>query len=521
MHYSEHTQSIWKGTHAPLTTTPLSEDAEVDVCIVGAGLAGLSVAYHLLREGQSVLVVDDNAVGGGETAQTTAHLASALDDRFSELEKLHGETGARLAYLSHDAAISAIERIVAEEGIDAHFTRLDGYLFLADGDRLETLEREHAAAQRAGFDDVAWVDRAPIAAFDTGRCLRFPRQGQFHALRYLAGLLRAIERRGGRVHTGTHATAVEGGADARVATAGGPTVKARRGIVVATNTPINDRFAIHAKQAPYRTYVVGLRVAAGEVPRALYWDTADPYHFVRVATVEDGQEVLLAGGEDEKTGLHDDAEARWARLEVWARRRFPTAGERLYQWSGQIIEPFDGLAFIGKNPLDKDNVFVVTGDSGHGMTHGTIAGILLTELLLGRDHPWAALYDPARKTPRAALELARINASVARRYAEWVSAGDLRSLDALEPGEGAVLRMGLRKVAAYRDAGGAVSLCSATCPHLGCIVHWNHAEQSFDCPCHGSRFSPTGEVLNGPAGGDLERLPVSAPGVEAQPGAPR
>ncbi len=477
------------------------------MCIIGAGISGMSVAYELGRAGREVVVLDDNAIGGGETAQTTAHLASALDDRYFTLEQLHGRDGARRAYESHDAAIRRIEEIVAAEPIDCDFERVDGYLFLAAGDQPELLQRELAAAQRAGFHDVEQLPRAPLSAFDTGPCLRFPRQAQFHPLRYLAGLAPAVVRQGGRIYTGTHVEEIHGDGSARVVTANGHVVWAAA-IVVATNPPVNDRVVIHTKQAPYRTFVIALEMPPSAMVPALYWDTGDPYHYVRLHAVDADSALLIVGGEDHKTGHDDDARERYIRLETWTRKRFRMAGDVLYRWSGQVIEPADGLAFIGKNPGGEGRVFIATGDSGNGMTHGVIAGLLICDLVLGRQNDWTDLYDPSRKPIKALKEYARINLAVAGGYADWLKPGEVDSLDDIERGTGAVLQRGPRKLAVFRDEAGTLSVCSAVCTHLGGVVRWNSAEQSWDCPCHGSRFSPDGAVLNGPALHPLKRVDV-------------
>jgi nitrite reductase/ring-hydroxylating ferredoxin subunit len=211
------------------------------------------------------------------------------------------------------------------------------------------------------------------------------------------------------------------------------------------------------------------------------------------------RDVLIVGGEDHKTGQEDDAEERFARLIAWTRERFPTTGDAVYSWSGQIMEPIDGVAFIGRNPGDAKNVYIATGDSGNGMTHGTIAGILLTDLIHGRDNPWEALYDPSRITLRAAPEFAKENLNVAVQYADLVTNGEIDSTDQLAAHTGAVIRRGLTKRAAYRDPNGKLHEFSAVCPHLGCIIQWNSAENTWDCPCHGSRFEARGKVINGPA----------------------
>ena len=483
----------------------LDKDTSTNVCIIGAGIAGLTTAYLLAREGKSVIVVDDGPIGGGMTARTTAHLTNALDDRFYELERLFGEEGSRLAGESHTAAIDRVEAIVREENIDCEFARLDGYLFLPTNGKLQVLEDELPAAHRAGLTGVRRLDRAPLESFDTGPCLHFPRQGQFHPLKYLTGLARAIERDGGQIFTGTHADKIEGGEDAYVTTTGGYKISAGS-IVVATNSPVNDRVAIHTKQAPYTTYVIGARVPHGSIPNVLLWDAPadlwEAYHYIRIERGEES-DVLIVGGEDHKTGQQHDGAQRWGKLEQWTRNRFPMVEGIEYRWSGQVMEPIDGLAFIGRNPLDADNVFIATGDSGMGMTHGTIAGILLTDLIVGRKNPWTELYDPSRKTLKAVKDFAQENVNVAAQYTDLVTPGEVDSVDEIPKGEGAVMRSGLSKLAIYRDDDGTIHSMSAVCVHLGCIVTWNAAEKTWDCPCHGSRYDAVGAVINGPANKDL------------------
>ncbi|MGH9943919.1 MAG: FAD-dependent oxidoreductase [Pyrinomonadaceae bacterium] len=497
--------SVWMATAAEAPrASALAQDTEADVCVVGAGIAGLTTAYLLAREGRRVVVLDDGPVAGGETCRTTAHLVNALDERYFELERLFGAGGARLAAESHTAAVDQIEEIINAEKIDCDFERLDGYLFVPPGDSTDILERELKAAHRAGLTAIELVERAPIDSFDTGPALRFPRQAQFHILKYLDGVTSAFRRRGGQLYAQTRATKIEGGERARVETSGGATVTAGA-VVVATNTPVNDLVAIHTKQAPYRTYVIGAHVPRGSVPHILLWDTPDPYHYLRVQRgTDDRHDVLIVGGEDHKTGQEDDADARYGRLEQWTRERFPMVQSIEFRWSGQVLEPVDGLAFIGPNPLDSPNVFIATGDSGNGMTHGTIAGLLLTDLIQGRENPWAEVYDPSRKTLGAIRDFAQENLNVAAQYTDLLTGGDVSSIEEIAPGHGAVLRRGLTKVAAYRDEQGALHERSAICTHLGCVIQWNSGERTWDCPCHGSRFDPAdGHPINGPANSAL------------------
>lgn len=499
---SQSTTSIWSDGAEEAFLHPLSTDTSVDVCVVGAGIAGLSTAYMLACEGQSVVVLDKGSIGGGESGRTTAHLSNALDDRYYELERLHSVDGSRLAAESHSAAIDAVEAIVAGEKIDCGFERIDGYLFVPPKGKRDELEEERRAAQRAGVT-VEWVPRAPMEDFDTGPCLRFPRQAQLQPIRYLQGLCRALERAGGSIFTGTHVKDVESGSSVLVKTNAGPVVRARAA-VIATNAPISETYGLYTANAAYRTYVIAARIQRGSVERALFWDTPDPYHYVRLHKGR-GCDWLIVGGEDHKTGQAGDLDERFKRLESWSRERFPKIESVDFRWSGQVMEPVDGLGFIGAHPLGRENIYIVSGDSGHGMTHGTLAGILLRDLILGRSNPWARLYDPSRITLRAFSDLMCENVNVGAQFTDWLKDADMDSIDRIVPGEGATIQTGWRKLAVYRDEHGAYHQCSAVCPHLGCIVSWNSIEKSWDCPCHGSRFDPYGRVIHGPANKNLDK----------------
>jgi glycine/D-amino acid oxidase-like deaminating enzyme/nitrite reductase/ring-hydroxylating ferredoxin subunit len=498
------TTSVWMATSDAPELPRLAQDIRVSVCVIGAGIAGMTTAYLLGRAGRAVVVIDDGPVGGGETGRTTAHLSDALDDRYYEIEKLHGHDGSRLAAESHTAAINRIEAIASQEDIDCDFERVDGYLFLGGDSTRDELERELQAAHRAGLTDVELVERAPPDFWNTGPALRFPRQAQFHPLKYLNGLTRAILRDGGQIFSGAHAEKIVDGEPCRVTTSEGHVITSDS-IVVATNSPVNDWVILHTKQAAYRTYVIGARVPRGSVPRALYWDTPDPYHYVRLQEVDSRldtaqlEDILIVGGEDHKTGQEDASDEPFKCLEDWTRERFPMVKSIDFRWSGQIMEPIDYMAFIGKNPGTDEHIYIATGDSGNGMTHGTIAGMLLTDLILGKKNRWTDLYDPSRKPLRATGEFLKENLNVAIQYADWATAGDVDHTDEIQPGSGAVIRKGARKIAVYKDEQGSVHLRSAVCTHLYCIVDWNSTEKTWDCPCHGSRFDPYGKVVNGPA----------------------
>lgn len=499
--------SVWDATVPKTPLAPLADDHEVDACVVGAGIAGLSVAHELALRGRRVLVLDDGPPGGGETGRTTAHVASATDDFYHEMERLHGREAAQLLGEAFRHAVDRVEAVVTREGIACDFARLDGWWIPAGKDAADRLREELEAARRCGFADVALEERWPLAERFGGPALRFPRQGQFHVLRYLDGLAAAVRRLGGAVLHG-RMSEVRDGEPCVVRTAEGRSVRARD-VVVATNTPSIDRVAMHTKQAPYRTYVVAFDVAPDAVPLGLYWDTLDPYHYVRRLATPEG-ELLLVGGEDHKTGQGGGEEnERFLRLETWARRHLPVGPAR-HRWSGQVLEPVDGIPYIGRNPGD-GHVWVVTGDSGNGMTSGTIAAMVIPALIAGEGSKYEELFDPARKTLRALPEWLRENANVVAQYSDHVNAADARSLDEVPAGEGRIVRVGGLPVAAHRREDGTLLVRSAVCTHLGCIVRWNRAEASWDCPCHGSRFAPDGTVLNGPAPAPLGEVEVPRP----------
>jgi glycine/D-amino acid oxidase-like deaminating enzyme/nitrite reductase/ring-hydroxylating ferredoxin subunit len=497
----------------PVHAPPPAGELQADVCVVGAGIAGLTAAYLLASAGRSVIVLDEGPIASGQTGRTTAHLASYSDDQFIELERMHGTDNARLWQASNAAAIDFVERISADVGIECEFARLDAYLFPLPSDPPDLLDRELAATKRCGLHDAERLDRVTLCGYETGPCLRLPRQARFQPIKYMVGLAGAIEQHGGRIFVGNRVTDVQGAQRGGpvVVTAGATTVRAKAA-VVATNTPapISDWVGIYTKQAAYRTYVIGATVPRGVVTDALYWDTGDPYHYVRLEANKDraDHDLLVVGGEDHKTGQHQEGHAPFLRLETWAREKFPMVGDVVSRWSGQVQEPSDYLPFIGKAPTKGSDVYVITGDSGMGTTHGTLGAMLVTDLIVGRSNPWTTLYDPSRKTPD--LDWVKENVNVAAQFKDYVTPGEIASADELRPGQGALMRSGLTKVCVYRDDAGTVHKCSAVCTHLKCIVQWNDVEKSWDCPCHGSRFDPTGRVLMGPATTDLPPVPAAS-----------
>jgi glycine/D-amino acid oxidase-like deaminating enzyme/nitrite reductase/ring-hydroxylating ferredoxin subunit len=500
----ERSRSVWMNVRVAPDAKPLDGDASADTVVVGSGIAGLSTAYELAARGQTVIVLDRGAIGSGMTARTTAHLTSLCDDSFDSLINKRGVDVAKQFYLSQASAIDRIEKVQANESIECDFRRLDGYLFPALGTDPSNLDSSLEATQKAGMP-VEDTQGIPFKGLKDVRCLRYPDQGAFHPLKYLRGLAAVLKKRNMRLCSETIVEEVlEEDGGVTVKTESGHRVRAGAA-VIATNSPINDRLAIHSKQAPYRTYAMAFDLPHGSLPDGLYWDTLDNYHYVRLQPKDSKSDQLIVGGADHKSGEADDADVRFEAIEAWMRNLLPRLGKQTHRWSGQVLNPVDFTSFTGRNP-GSDRVYVHTGDSGQGITHGVVASLLIAGLIVDGRHPWAEIYDPARKPVSAAGAFISENLTALKNFAEYVAPGELKSVEELKPGCGAIVRDGLKKVAAYRDKSGSLHLHSAACTHLGCHVHWNSLEVCWDCPCHGSHFAVDGTALNGPAIAPLAKL---------------
>jgi glycine/D-amino acid oxidase-like deaminating enzyme/nitrite reductase/ring-hydroxylating ferredoxin subunit len=492
----------------------LNQDVTTDVCIVGGGIAGLTTAYCLVCEGKSVVLIDDGRIVSGETGRTTAHLTNILDDRYYKIEKMHGEEVARLAAQSHAAAIRFIEITCQKEKIDCEFMRVYGYLFLDETTTLDELKKEVEVTRQLGLSPQL-LTSPPQNTFNMEASILFPDQAQFHPMKYLEQLAKIIVAKGGKIFENTHAKKFEKGKPAKIMTNTGATITANN-LVVATNVPVNDRTIIHTKQEARRTYVLSSLIPKASLHSALYWDTATPYHYVRVHSGEyeiDGKacDLLITGGEDHRVGSPPKSyEDCFNRVETWTKKFFPQVIKIVGRWSGQIIEPVDYLAFIGHNPMDEDNCFIATGDSGNGLTHGTIAGILISDLILDKNNEWEKIYKPSRKSAKAWKNFLKNNVKNFLTYFKYFTPGDISDVEKIKPGEGAVIRKGIKKIAAYRDSNGVLHECSAICPHLQSIVCWNSSEKTWDCPAHGSRYTGEGKVINGPSNYSLHKIKKSS-----------
>ncbi|WP_038972403.1 FAD-dependent oxidoreductase [Bradyrhizobium genomosp. III] len=493
----EYTRSLWMDVSVA-DAPALSRTVAVDVVIIGSGIAGLSVAYELACHGRSVAVLDRGGIGSGMTARTTAHLATALDDGYGELVRVRGPDCARHYYQSVEAAIARAEAIQRDEHIDCDFRRVDGYWVQAPETPASELDTELDCCRKLGIPVENCAEPTVFHSGGLVRSLRFARQARLHPTRYLAGLAGALQRRGAQLYADTCVESIrQARGDMIVTTGSGYEVRAAD-VVVATNSPVNVQVAIHTKQAPYRTYALAAKIPAGALKDALYWDTLDPYHYVRLQPLSAEEDLVIIGGEDHKSGEADDGAQRLAALERWARERLPALREVTHRWSGQVLEPSDFVGFIGRSP-GEEHLFIVSGDSGQGITNGLVAGMLIADLVMTGASPWEEVYAPARKIQKNIGEFISENITPLKNFAEYLTASEIAGVERLRPGEGRLVRSGLKKIAACRDRNGHLHLHSASCTHLGCVVHWNALEQCWDCPCHGSQFAPDGTALNGPA----------------------
>ena len=492
--------------HGPvLEAPPLGHDAACDVAVIGSGIAGLSIAYELTRLGQQVIVIDRGPIGMGMTARSTAHLSSSLDDLYINLIRIHGRDTARLLLDSQVAAINRVEAICAAEKLDADFQRVDGWMAASAPDEEATLKEEYEACLSIGMH-VTWADRRSATGLGKGPALVFARQARFHPLKYLAGLATAVQEHGTRLFANT-AYESHDKSDGRILiqTSTGAVISATHA-VFATNSPVNAGRAFHRKQRPDRTYVIAAPIPKGSVDDVLFWDMHDPYHHMRIQPLDDQWDRLIIGGEDHRTGTENDMAQRLARLEDWARAQYPAMGEVSHRWSGQILETLDYMPFSGRAP-GEDNIYLHTGDAGQGITNAVAGALVIAPLITGQHARFAPILDPSRVplTGRTIAHYLTDQAGVVAGLVQHLTPGEVASADEIAPGEGAVLRNGaLAREAVYKSPEGEVIRLSATCTHAGCGVRWNSFEKCWDCPCHGSQFAPTGEVLSGPA---LKPLP--------------
>ncbi|RQG92106.1 FAD-dependent oxidoreductase [Natrarchaeobius chitinivorans] len=504
--FSRHDDLPGEPTSPWLATTLETADADdgpalegtesVDVAIVGAGIAGLSTAISLRERGETVAVLERDRVATGVTGKTTAKLTSQHGLIYDHLRREFGLRQASQYARVQEDAIDEVETRIDALGIDCGFERVPSYLY---GNDPAKIEREANAAREAGLE-ASYVTSVP--PFERAQAaVRFDDQAWFHPRKYLLAV--ADELRGddgAAVYEGTRVTDVDPGDPCRVRTQAG-SVTARR-VVLATGFPILDRAGYFARMYPKRSYVLGLRLD-GPHPEGMYYRPGDNYRSVRTHRDEDGR-LLLVGGENHKTGQGGSTAERYRRLLEWARSRFSVESVD-YRWSTQDYKPADRVPLVGRAGPGTETIFVATGFRGWGMTNGVAAGTLLADLVTGERPPERDLFDPLRFTPKASLgATVTENADAASEFAtDWLRTLLTPDPPSLERGEGTIVRRGGEPIACARDANGDLHTTSAVCTHMYCLLEWNDAECSWDCPCHGSRFSPDGDVLEGPATEDL------------------
>jgi glycine/D-amino acid oxidase-like deaminating enzyme/nitrite reductase/ring-hydroxylating ferredoxin subunit len=490
----------------PMPAFPtLNSDLDVDVVVVGGGLTGITAAYLFKRAGARVALIERQRCATADTGHTTAHLTMVTDERLHQVARRFGKDAARAFWEAGAAAIDQIHDNITREKIACDFKWVPGYLHASlrseNRDDYETLAQDATLARALGFD----AEFVEVTPYCNRPGVRFDHQARFHPRQYLSKLLRCIEGEGSYVFENSAVTEFN---DSPLSVkACGHTVRCQF-LFLATHTPLMGNtgmfsaLLLQTKLAPYTSYVLGARLPHGAIPEALFWDTSDPYYYLRVDR-HAGYHYAIFGGEDAKTGQEDDPQAVFRRLEDVFKTWVPY-GQVTHRWLGQVVETNDGLPLIGATA---ENQFVATGYHGNGFTLGTVAAMMARDAYLKRTNPWQDLFDVHRKkllggTWRYITENKDFPYHLLR---DRLAPAASNSVDEIAPGHGKIVNLDGQKVAAYRDPRGELTLLSPVCTHLKCIVRWNDADQTWDCPCHGSRFKPTGEVFSGPAEKPLPR----------------
>jgi len=489
-------QSIWTETQCPRPTYPILKGSRhCDVAIVGAGITGLTTAYELKKAGASVIVLEAETLGGGTTGRTSGHLSSMWDRRYSTVLTKHGIDKATTIYRALQSAIDYIESVQSQLAISCDFVRCPGYLYAEPDQEADEVTREYEACMQIGIP-VAYTTDMPLP-YPIAQGMHISDQAQFHVLNYLHGLAEAIDDGEGALFEHSRVTGTEGSNPITVRTATGD-VSAHH-LVLATHTPLGVD-PVQAEMTPVRSYVAAVRTET-PVPAALFWDVAEPYHYIRPFG-HDERNLVIIGGADRRTG-HGEEESAFSSLRDYIQKRF-SGGPIEQAWSAQLYEPADGLPFIGNSLLSKYTYFA-TGFSGDGLTFGTYAGRTIAAMIAGTAPSADTLFSPSRIPAKGLTELIAHNVEVAKNMILGRLARGTE--DDLKTNEGRIVNFEGQQAAIFKDASGTLHIFSAVCPHMKCILSWNSAQQTFDCTCHGSRFSTQGTVIEGPTLSGLEPLP--------------
>ncbi|NMR19062.1 FAD-dependent oxidoreductase [Cellulomonas fimi] len=504
-------ESYWLHTAPGPTYPTLEADVEADVAVLGAGIAGISVAWELAAAGYRVVLLESDRIAAGVTGHTTAKLSSLHTLLYGKLRGAFGAEAAALYARSQQDAVERVAAVSAELGIDCDLERVPGYTFVEGVDQLDDIGDEVVAASEAGLP-ATYVSETGLP-FRVAGAVRVEDQAQFHPRTYLLGLAEDLVRRGGRIFEHSRAVDLTEGDPCRVTTENGSVVTAGH-VVVATHYPVFDRAMLFTRLDPVREVVVAAAIPAADDPGGIYITPEQNTRSVRTAPYDDGRRLLIVTGEHFTPGTAEQGEVaeRYERLIAWTREKFPAA-EVLYRWATQDNSTTDQLPFVGPFHPGARNVYVAAGFGGWGMSNGVMAGRLLAATIAGQTLPWTDLYDPRRLHLRQeAGPLATLQGTVARHFVgDRLRRSDVDSVEEIAPGAGAVLKVEGKRCAVYRDDAGALHAVSARCTHLGCLVHFNDTEVAWECPCHGSRFAVDGAVLQGPANRPLDRVELDPP----------
>lgn len=499
--------SLWQSTVDRYIPTSKVSDKTYDVAIVGGGITGLTLSLLLQQNGIKCIVFEAESLGFGTTGGTTAHLNTLLDTPYTTIIKDFGMDNAKLVASAARAAIELIKENIDRYEIECEFEETPGYVFSQTDDQQKELEDLFEACIEVGIH-VEWTSEIPVSVPFT-KAMKVARQGKFHPLRYLFAIGSAFEAAGGTIVQGCRVTNSERISEnektLKIETTDG--VFQAEALVYATHIPIGINL-LHLRLPPYRSYAVAVKLEDDIYPEGLAYDMYDPYHYYRTQEI-DGQKYLIVGGEDHKTGEEPNTNGSFLKLESHVRSYFKVE-EIAYQWSSQFYEPVDGLPYIGHLPGNPENVFVATGFSGNGMTYSHVAALILRGLILNHESPYSQLFSPTRVKPLAGFaEFVKHNADVVKQFVgKYFGKDELQELSGLAPGEGKVVKYEDHALALYKDEQGGIHAVSPSCTHMKCSVNWNVAEKSWDCPCHGARYSYDGVVLNAPANKNLEPVPV-------------
>ncbi|HEY4196778.1 MAG TPA: FAD-dependent oxidoreductase [Mucilaginibacter sp.] len=497
-------QSLWQkylSQEAGNYSVAKNDSLVYDCLIVGGGITGITTALLLQQRGKRTILVEAHSIGFGTTGGTSAHINTFADTTYSEAESVFGKEGAQLFADAINEGFDLIKQHIGHFGISCDYEPKPGYLYAENEDEAKLLDDIYTGAMKVGVK-LQYVTEVPTRV-PYQKALRFEDQAQFHPLKYLQGLAKAYLKAGGTILDNTLVEKVETDGGVHTAHCRGKEIKAKA-VVYATHMPPNIN-VFNFECAPYRSYVLAVKLNSGHYPDALIYDCQEPYHYVRTHQL-DGEPLLLVGGLDHKTG-HEDPEKALADLEKYVRKYYNVSSVK-YRWSSQYYVPIDGLPYIGQMPLAADGIYCATGYIGNGMMLGSVAGQILADIISGRNNKYEKIFNPSRIKPVDGFrEFVKENADVAYHFvADRFGVHETDSLKRLAPGTGKLVEIEGQKIAAYKDEEGNIHALSPLCTHAACIVNWNSAERSWDCPCHGARYDIDGDVITGPATKDLLKI---------------